>query len=112
MRLKDPELKQLLNQIPCITEDFPLKWEGEEGHAEIECHEIVCGPFLLYVDFAIHESGLIDPGDHETEPTFHTNGKTFFDFSIDVLNNDQGYIYNITPDQRDSITAILISKLK
>lgn len=112
MKLKESQLKQLLTSIPSITDEFPLKWEGEEGHAEIEAHEIECGQFLISADFGIHEIGMIDPGDHETEPSFHSQGRTFFDFNIQVIHNYKGYAYKITSDQHDSIAAILISKLK
>lgn len=97
MKLTASQLDEIKKQIPGI--DIELDWDGDEGYKQVTGHEMICGRYLVFADFTVTESGVSDPGDYYTPPSFTSHGKSMHDINIDVFVEDSGDEVKLTQVQ-------------
>ncbi len=109
MVLNDTAFKKLLENLPSV--EVCLEWDGEEGRAEVEGHEMTSGNYIVFADFNVYESGTYDAGDYFTEPSFTSHGVSVDDFSFDIFNNITDEQIHLTDEQFKQLTKEIESSI-
>ncbi len=82
MTMNNSIFDNFLKELPAI--EAVLEWDGTEGSVEITEHESETSFFFIKTNLNVFESGTIEEGDHETPPSFSSNGVVVSEVSFNI----------------------------
>jgi len=110
MKLNESEFKTLVQHLPFI--EVSLDWDGTEGRAKIDGHEMKSGIYLVFADFTVLETGSVDSGDALTPSAFISNGLFSEINAVDCFTEDVDKSIEFTPEQKKLLFKAIQSKIQ